>query len=57
MTAKDFVKSKYPNAFCYRQAGVYRIKSESTYLAHKATESKAWTAAKREIIEREDETK
>jgi hypothetical protein len=62
MTAKQFVKSKYPNARCesHKVNGpcgerYYLIRDgrEFMYMAEGATESKAWVNAKNSILARE----
>jgi hypothetical protein len=60
MTAKEFVKSKYPNARSERQVTGYnksyyliRLGREYIYFSSGDTESKAWVAAKKKIMELE----
>jgi hypothetical protein len=65
MTAKEFVISKYPNAFC---KGKRNIKTKSTIYSVYLNENEkffvwnyrsnwAWAEAKREIIKQENQNK
>jgi hypothetical protein len=64
MTAKEFVKNKYPNAIAERhvkgrikglQETYWLIRNgrDTGYISNGKTESKAWVNAKNKIIEQE----